>query len=152
MVILIDTNVILDSVLERESFVNEADEIITKCYDKEIFGYIAGYTVPTVFYIVRKQFSVSETKKILSRLCGFLEIVGIDKYQVIKSIEDKDFSDLEDCLQTECAKAVNADYIVTRNTDDFTASSVPAILPEDFLKKLDNRGCSKMSNFGTATL
>jgi hypothetical protein len=44
--------------------------------------------------------------------------------------------DLKDCLQTECAKAVNVDYIVTRNVEDFTGSSVPAVLPEDFLEKM----------------
>jgi hypothetical protein len=31
---------------------------------------------------------------------------------------------------------VNADYIVTRNITDFSASPIPAILPEDFFKKV----------------
>lgn len=42
-------------------------------------------------------------------------------------------ADLKDCLQSNCAKSVKADYIITRNIKDFVHSEVPAILPEDFL-------------------
>jgi len=41
-----------------------------------------------------------------------------------------------DSLQVECARLVNADYIITRNISDFLSSPIPAILPEDFLKKM----------------
>ena len=46
-----------------------------------------------------------------------------------------DFPDFEDCLQDECAAQSHADYIITRNTDDFSNSNVPAITPSDFLEK-----------------
>lgn len=45
--------------------------------------------------------------------------------------------DFEDCLQDECAKQVNADYIVTRNIKDFSKSDIPAVTPEIFLKILE---------------
>jgi hypothetical protein len=38
----------------------------------------------------------------------------------------------------ESAKTVNADYIITRNTNDFISSPIPAISTEDFLKLFDN--------------
>ncbi|GHV13206.1 hypothetical protein FACS189491_07770 [Spirochaetia bacterium] len=47
------------------------------------------------------------------------------------------FDDIEDCLQMECAVSAGAGYIVTRNTADFKGSPIPAILPEDFLKKFE---------------
>ena len=46
-----------------------------------------------------------------------------------------DFPDFEDCLQDECAAQNHADYIITRNTGDFSNSNVPAITPSDFLEK-----------------
>jgi hypothetical protein len=70
-------------------------------------------------------------------LCDFIEIAGVQKRQIIDALNDETFDDLEDCLQTQCAKDVNADYIITRNIDDFTESSIPALLPEDFLKKIE---------------
>ena len=134
MVVLIDTNVILDCLLDREPFVKEADEILKKCYDRKLIGYITAYTVPTIFYLLRKQFSTGERREMLFKLCGFMEIAGINKSHIIEAVTNERFDDLEDCLQTECAKAVGAQYIVTRNTDDFAYASVPAITPEDFLK------------------
>ena len=44
------------------------------------------------------------------------------------------FSDFDDCLQMECARAYGAEYIVTRNINDYKMSDVKAILPKDYLK------------------
>ena len=43
----------------------------------------------------------------------------------------------EDCLQAECAKDFSADYIVTRNVKDFQNSMIPAILPCEFLRRVN---------------
>ena len=48
------------------------------------------------------------------------------------------FRDFEDCLQAECAKAVGADYIITRNTADYEESTVPAVTPTELLKIMDS--------------
>ena len=69
----------------------------------------------------------------LIELCGFIEVAGIQREQVIDALLNEDFVDFEDRLQVECGRAVNAEYIVTRNISDFTASPIQAILPEDFL-------------------
>jgi predicted nucleic acid-binding protein len=98
MVVLLDTNIIMDFLINREPFLENAKEILRKCRNKEITGYIAAYTVPTIFYILRKQFSVSEKRNMLSKLCGFVDVVGINKQQVIKAIENESFDDLEDCM------------------------------------------------------
>ncbi|GHV81352.1 hypothetical protein AGMMS49944_31430 [Spirochaetia bacterium] len=94
MVILIDTNVVIDFLANREPFFNDAAILMQKCGDNKLAGYIAAHTVPTVFYILRKQFSVSERKDRLSKLCGFIDIAGNDKQQVIKAIENNRFDDL----------------------------------------------------------
>ena len=46
------------------------------------------------------------------------------------------FIDFEDCLQEECAVEEIADYIVTRNPDDFVESRVKVIQPDEFLNLL----------------
>jgi len=135
MVILIDTNIILDYLIARQPFMDNADKVLGLCLQQKCSGYIAAHSITNIFYILRRQFSVSERKKMLIELCEFVEVAGIQKKQVIDALVNEDFDDLEDCLQIECAKAVNADYIITRNITDFSASPIPAILPEDFLKK-----------------
>jgi hypothetical protein len=49
-------------------------------------------------------------------------------------IDTNEFTDLEDRIQFECAQIINAHYIITRNIADFSHSTIPVILPEDFLK------------------
>ena len=134
MVILIDTNVILDYLTSRKPFVDIANDVLDLCFQQKCSGYIATHSITNIFYILRKQFSVSERKKLLIDLCEFIEVAGIQKEQVIDALTNEDFDDFEDCLQVECAKMVNADYIITRDIEDFSTSEIPAILPKDFLE------------------
>ncbi len=66
-------------------------------------------------------------------ICEFLETAGVNHNQVLRAIQMEKFKDFEDCLQDRCAVSVGAKYIITRNTEDFTESQVPAISPESFL-------------------
>lgn len=134
MRILIDTNVLVDYISERELYFNDADRIITLCADEKIDGSIAAHSVMDAFYITRKEYTVDQRRKILTRLCLILDVVGIDKNKIINALSNDKFSDVEDCLQMECAKDFSADYIVTRNIKDFANSSIKPILPSDFLK------------------
>jgi predicted nucleic-acid-binding protein len=136
MVILIDTNILLDFLQQREPFRINAVRIIQKNIDKEIAGYIAAHSITNAFYILQKDYSADERKAMLLDLCRTLTVIGIDYEKLIRSLMDDNFDDIEDYLQAECAVSIGADYIVTRNMDDFTNSPIPAILPEDFLEKL----------------
>ncbi|MDR1901951.1 MAG: PIN domain-containing protein [Treponema sp.] len=118
MIVLIDTNIIIDAFCKRETFAEKAKEILQKCSEKKFSGFIAAH----------------ERKAMLLDLCGFMEIAGIDRTKIINIITDEQFDDLEDSLQLECAKSVGAEYIISRNIGDFANSPIPVILPEDFLE------------------
>lgn len=136
MRILIDTNVLLDYIANRTPYANDAEQIIILCKDDQIDGCIAAHSMMNIFYILRKNMTVSERKEILFYLSQIAEIIGIDKQKILKSISNDDFSDFEDCLQAECAKSFFADWIVTRNIKDFGNSAIKAITPDEFLKIL----------------
>ena len=133
MRVLIDTNILLDALLGREPHFDNADKIIKLCADKKIEGFMAAHSIPNIFYILRKDMSEESRREVLLNLCDILMVASIDFNKIISALQNKDFSDLEDCLQSICAKDVKANYIITRNIKDFTSSEVPAILPEDFL-------------------
>ena len=77
---------------------------------------------------------VKSMREILSSICTLFDVEGIDKTKLLSGLENEDFSDFEDCLQMECAKSFGAEYIVTRNVSDYSASEVKAIEPGEFLK------------------
>jgi predicted nucleic acid-binding protein len=135
MVILIDTNVVIDFLSMREDFYRDAEKIFDKCADGELSGYIAINTISDVFFILRKAFSVQERKSMLYDLCEFVKIVGLEHEDAVAAIQNEKFDDLEDCLQSKCAEKVGADYIITRNIGDFINSKIPATTPSNFMKK-----------------
>ena len=132
--ILIDTNVLLDYLLEREPFFEDAREIILSCIEKGTKVCIAAHSISNMFFILRKDYSVEERREILLSLCIIFDIEGIDKTKLLSGLANQDFTDFEDCLQMECAKSYGAEYIITRNISDYLKSDIKALLPKDYLK------------------
>ncbi len=87
-----------------------------------------------MFFILRKDYTIKERREILSNLCTIFDVEGIDKAKLLFGLANDDFSDFEDCLQMECAKNYGAEYIITRNISDYSASSIKAILSSEYLK------------------
>lgn len=132
MVILVDTNVIIDFLTTREPYFDASSKVIAKCADGELTGFIAFHSIPNLWYIFRKV-PDDKRRKWLIDICEFLTVVGVNHDEVLRAIRMKDFKDFEDCLQDRCAKDIGAKYIITRNVADFINSEVPAMSPEDFL-------------------
>lgn len=135
MVILVDTNVIIDFLTTREPYFDASSKVIAKCANGELTGYIAFHSIPNLWYILRKV-PDDKRRKLLIDICEFLTVVGVNHDEVLRAIRMKDFKDFEDCLQDRCAKNIGANYIITRNAADFINSEVPAVSPEDFLSDI----------------
>ncbi len=133
--ILIDTNILLDYLLTREPFYEVAKEVVRTCTERDTKGCIAAHSITNMFFILRKDYDAEERRKMLINLCTIFDVEGIDKNKLLVGLQNADFADFEDCLQTECAKAYGAEYIVTRNIADYNASEITAILPKDFLER-----------------
>lgn len=135
MLVLIDTNIVLDILEKRAPFYEASNNVLSLCASKKINGCIALHSVSNIFYILRKHYSAENRRRLLLGILDFLQIANAEHENVRHALERNDFSDFEDCLQDECAVQNNAEYIITRNIDDFVNSNIPAITPADFLKK-----------------
>ena len=138
MRILIDTNILIDFVARREPFFVDALKVLELCQQEIVEGAVAAHSIVNMTYILRKNFTAEELSKILLRLCKIFQVESIDLAKLTAALNNRDFSDFEDCLQTQCALNFRADYVVTRNVKDFAASEVPAISPENFFKLLED--------------
>ncbi len=133
MVVLIDTNVVIDFLVTREPFFKASSQVVMKCANGELEGCIAFHSISNLWYILRK-IPEDKRRKWLLDICSFLKVTGAHRDEVQKAIRNKEFRDFEDCLQDRCAQGVGAGYIITRNVADFNGSEIPAITPEDFLR------------------
>jgi len=102
------------------------------CASGDIRGHIASHTLLNIFYIARKHLSVDERKEILLLVCKKFNVIGIDKQLIISALLNKDWDDLEDGLQMQCAIIQELDYIVTRDSRDFVMSKVQTLSPDKF--------------------
>ena len=135
MVVLIDTNILLNYITNREDeFLDSSIRIVEMCANGDLSGYIAFHTLSTLWYVLRKR-TDKERRQNLRDICQIFQVTSASQKEILDAIERDSFTDFEDCLQDKCAKEVGADYIITCNLKDFAQSEIPAITPKDFVKK-----------------
>lgn len=135
MVVLIDTNVIMDYITKREGFYEHSRLIVDMCSSDKIKGYVAFHSLPTIWYLLRSV-SIEDRRLMIKRICSVITVTGATHSEVVKAVNNTAFTDFEDCLQDRCAVTVKADYIITRNIKDFVNSETKAITPEDFYNNI----------------
>ncbi len=135
MVLLIDANVILNYLLQRDDKdLDGSNAIIKKCAAGECAGYISFHTLSTLWYVFRKK-DEKLRREYLKAILEIFDVASAPKEEILAAIENGKFIDFEDCLQDKCAKDVGAGYIITYNVKDYCNSEVEAITPYEFIKK-----------------
>jgi len=135
MNILLDTNVVMDIVEKREPFYENSTAVLKLIYAMNADCYFSASSAKDVFYLVKKHTKDSNLAK--------KAIVSISKFAIFcdttkQDIQDAILSnivDFEDAILVASAMRDKLDIIITRNVSDFANSTVPAIMPTDFLKK-----------------
>ncbi len=133
MKILLDTNVIIDNLAQRDG--GESLELLTLCECGVLEGIITTVTLMDVMYIMRKNISAAELREAAKMLMQVVDVIPALKSD-IKAALFGDIPDFEDAVQASCAARIKAELIVTRNIKHFNGSSVPAILPSELLEVL----------------
>lgn len=134
---LIDTDLNLDFVLQRQPFFVEADEIFLRCSNGEFEAYICGITPINIFYVGRKEIGREKTLQAIDDLLTITKIC-ITNSNTLRAALISPITDYEDAVQHECAIAENLDAIVTRNTKDYKNATVKIYTPDEFLQVLQN--------------
>ncbi len=133
MRIIIDNNVIIDVFQNRKPFVKFSSRILRLAETKQIKGYITANSITDIHYVLKR--SLKDKQKLYTAidiLLKLVDIIDVTAKDVRKAFH-LGIRDFEDKLICVCAERIKIDYVITRNTKDFTNSSVPAITPEDFL-------------------
>ncbi|QZZ22945.1 PIN domain-containing protein [Leptothermofonsia sichuanensis E412] len=130
MRVLIDTNIVLDFLQEREPFVENAARLFEHIDAGEIEGFIAATTITNIYYIVRRAAGRAVAQDAVTQVLSDLNICTVD-LEVLEQALALDFEDFEDAVQYACAVVYSVDEIVTRDATGFTNSEVPVVLPEE---------------------
>ena len=135
MKILVDTNVILDVLCNRELFVLDSSKVFKFCEVKKITGCVSALSIPNIVYILRKELTPEKTQEVINKIALIFNVIDLKADDVIKASK-LNLGDYEDAIQSVCAARIKADYIVTRNIKDFQGSKVPAIKPSELIDRI----------------
>lgn len=130
---MIDINVVIDYVANREPFADSAEQVFRLCARKKINGLLSAGMVTTIYYVLRKQIGAERTLAALQTIAKYIEIVDVNNADITKAF-GSDMPDFEDAVLAQSAKRAKATCIITRDVKDFDKSTVPVMSPEDFLK------------------
>jgi predicted nucleic acid-binding protein len=134
MRVFLDTNILLDVLLNRPTLVSESEAVILRC---EVLGaevFIAWHGLGTAYYLLRRGRSEADALNEVDRILAWARIAPVTD-SAARRARTLGFRDFEDALQAVSAETCGADCIVTRNSSDFALASVPALLPDEFLRR-----------------
>ena len=132
MRLLFDVNVIIDLLADRKPFADAAAAVMARVETGAVTGLLAAHTVTTVFYLLNRHLGRERAHEATMDLLRLVQVVPVDHDRLLQALA-MNWADFEDAVQTACAAKANADYILTRNKQDFRGASVEVLSPAEFL-------------------
>lgn len=148
MKVLVDTNVILEVILQREQMdLAKRSLSMLSTGNHEIYLTAEGfygmlYTVDNYLRKVmdlKKPYRIDALRSIMKQVLNKFQVAEHDRDSLLRSIDDKAFSDLEDSCQYQAALKEGCTLLITFNERDFdvnTKSPVKVMTPQEFLDLL----------------
>ncbi len=132
MIILLDTDVLIDVALDRTPHSDPAAALLDVLEQTPGSAYVAWHSFANFYYLVRPTHGHGSTKNFILDLLKFVEVAQTttSDLSVAAHLEMKDF---EDAMQVAAALACNADVIATRNVRDYNKAPVHAAVPADLI-------------------
>ena len=131
MTVFVDTNILIDLLCERESFVQSARMLFAYGYSGRLTLVVSSLSLVNAVYIARK-YGYVDVRERLDDITEFVEVVDLRK-EVAKRALTCEWKDYEDAVQYMSAIKENADCIVTRNKKDFGKSVIPVYTIEELM-------------------
>ncbi len=139
MRVLFDTNVVLDLLLDREPFVEDALYLFTKVERSEITGLLCATTVTTIHYLIGKALGAKEASRHIKTLLSLFEIAPVNRSVLDEALE-AGFHDFEDGVLYASALKAGAEAIVTRDLSEFKKAKIPVYTPDELVSALESLG------------
>jgi predicted nucleic acid-binding protein len=140
--VLLDTNIVLDVLLDRQPWSREATEIWQAHRTGDVSAHIAATTLTNVFYVSRKLVGRERAWQTVHTCLNQLRIVAVDDTLLHAAVAIAG-QDLEDDLQIACAAAAKLEAIVTRDAKGFAHSPIQVLTPAELLRQITRVPVSK---------
>ncbi|WP_129675853.1 PIN domain-containing protein [Candidatus Chloroploca sp. Khr17] len=135
MNVLLDTNSVLDVLLDRAPFVVEASAVWDACDRGRLVGFLPASTLTDIFYIARRTTDLARAQVAVGLCLAAFAIAPVDR-QTLEDATALPGHDFEDNLLVACAIRLGVAAIVTRNGADFAHAPMPVLTPAELMAQL----------------
>ncbi len=136
MKLMLDLNVILDVVQKRQPHYIASAQVLDHTL-KNSNGFIAAHAITTLHYLVSKYATSRKADELIDWLLLNFTIVSADKTTFLRA-RVLEFTDFEDAVICACAEQQHCELIITRNSKDFSKSSVATLTPGEYFSQRMN--------------
>jgi predicted nucleic acid-binding protein len=133
--LLIDTNVILDLVDERDGFYRDAALLFSLADQQKLELSTSALSIANMHYILSKNLGAEKARAVLRKLSIIVDTLSLSALATTKALNDDKFSDFEDALQYHSACENSIDIIITRDKKGFKNSKLPVLSAKEFIVK-----------------
>ncbi len=137
--VVFDTNVILDLLLAREPFDQEAAALASLVAEGVLTAYVSATSVTTVHYLATKHLGARAADGAVEDLLALFAVAPITE-GVLRAAIERRFDDFEDAVIDAAAEHVDADAIITRDASGFRASRRTVLSPSEALGAITASG------------
>ena len=137
MKLFLDTNVLIDFILERPLFYQPAAMIVSLAAERKIDICVSALSVVTANFICieRCKMPLDVYRRKVDFLRNFIEVCSVDSSDINSSYE-ANWKDFEDGVQYFSAIRSGVDYLVTRNVKDFEENDLKVLTVDEACKLL----------------
>lgn len=128
--VLVDTNVVLDQLLQREPWYTQAQPFWQARDARQLVAYLPASVLTDIYYIARRQIGNDPARQAVVRCLREFGLLAVYR-RVLEAAMALPGTDVEDNVQIVCAQLAHLDLIVTRDATGFQLSPVPVLNPMD---------------------
>lgn len=119
--VLLDDDILLDILLERDPFVEDSSKIWELIETKQVEGYVTLTTLNKIFDVGRDNGGFEIAWEAISEIRSVMKVCIIDD-RILEIAHSYHLKDFEQSIQLACAKFFKLDYILTRKLEYIKSS------------------------------
>lgn len=132
MIVLVDTDVLIDVALDRAPHAAAAGQLLDRLQQRPGSAYVAWHTIANFYYLVAPTRGGADARAFIVDLIRFAEVSPTTTASLRRAAR-LEMQDFEDAMQVASAEACGAEVIATRNVRDYAKAPVRAAMPKSLL-------------------
>jgi predicted nucleic acid-binding protein len=134
--VFVDSDIVLDLLSARQPHYKYAAELFSLADQNAIKLYVSSLTFANVNYILSKQLSAGQARKMLLKFKTLVTVLSVNDKTIDLALAS-DFHDFEDAIQYNTAIENGVTILLTRNHKDFKKAEIAILTAQQYLKAID---------------